>query len=458
MTKAHQYARDHQDLFTERFIALVKQKSISTDPYYKEDVRTTAHWLADHMSAIGLRADMIDMPEGRHPLVFGTWDGAGDDAPTVLIYCHYDVQPAVIEDGWHGDPFEPIISDGKLIARGATDSKVHVMAWMSAVESLLATESAPVNIKLLFEGEEESGSETINAFIQHHPERVQADYAVISDGIIRSPEQPALIYGLRGIITFELHVHGPHKDLHSGHFGGTVHNPAQAIAEIVARLHNADGQVNVPGFYDAVTTLSAEERALLAESDASIAEEWSTVVNAPRPWGELDYSLHERVGARPTLEINGISGGYTGAGFKTVLPAHAFAKISCRLVPDQDPQTITEAVQSYIRQIAPDTVTVSFMHVDSEAPAVRLDYNSVTMQAAYRAYEKGWGVTPVFERAGGSVPITYQMLRVTDQLAIMGFSYKGGAAHGPNENIPLSMYYKGIDTAIYFLQDVVKGS
>ncbi len=454
MTSAHDYAQEHHQIFTERFIELIKKKSISTDPAFANDVKDAATWIADRMQAIGLSAEIISLPEGRHPVVFGTWDGAGDNAKTVLIYCHYDVQPAVVADGWDSEPFEPIIKDGKLIARGATDSKVHVMAWLSAVESLINTDNLEVNIKLLFEGEEESGSETIGAFIKQFPDKVFADVALISDGIIRSPEQPALIYGLRGIITLEVHIDGPQKDLHSGHFGGTVHNPAQVIAEIISQLHDETGRVTVAGFYDDVEELDAEEQSLLAESDASIEEEWQAVANAPKQWGEADFTIHERIGARPTLEINGIHGGYTGDGFKTVLPAHAFAKISCRLVPKQDPVKIMEAVQNHIRNIAPDTVAVSFVHVEAEAPAIKIDYQGDAMQTAYRAYEKGWGVKPVFERAGGSVPIAFDMLSVSDNLAIMGFSYKGGGAHGPNENIPLSMFYKGIDTAIYFLQDI----
>ncbi|MEL6403613.1 MAG: M20/M25/M40 family metallo-hydrolase [Chloroflexota bacterium] len=456
MATASEYATQHQDTFRERFIDLVKIKSISTDPAFKEDVRQAADWIAERMTSIGLHAELIDMPEGRHPCVLGIWDGAGENAPTVLVYCHYDVQPAVVEDGWHTPPFEPTIVDGKLVARGATDSKVHVMAWLSAVESLIATDSCPVNIKLLFEGEEESGGENISALIAKHPDKVKADIAIISDGIIRSPEQPAIIYGLRGIMTMEVHVYGPQKDLHSGHFGGTVHNPAQALAEIITGLHDADGTVTVDGFYDDVLALDDEERALLAESDDSIAEEWEAVANAPKTWGEPDYTLHERVGARPTLEINGMSGGYTGDGFKTVLPAHAFAKISCRLVPNQDPKTILALVQARIRELAPDTVRVEFERVESEAPAIRIDYNGEIVQAAYAAYEHGWGVAPVFERAGGSVPITHDMLQITENLAIMGFSYKGGAAHGPNENIPLAMFYKGIQTAIYFLTNIAK--
>lgn len=429
MTKAHDYAKDKRETFKARFLELLKIKSISTDMAFKDEVLKAANWIADRMKAIGLEANIIPMPEGRHPVVFGTWNGAGENAKTVLIYCHYDVQPAVVADGWHTEPFEPTEKDGKIYARGATDSKVHVMSWLSAVESLMKTEGSSVNIKLLFEGEEESGGKTVKAFVEQHSEKVQADYVVISDGVIRAPQQPSITYGLRGIITFELHVDGPQKDLHSGHFGGTVHNPAQAVAEIIAKLHDNQGKVTVTGFYDDVAVLSDEERAMLAESNAMMEDEWREVANASEQWGEDGYTLHERIGARPTLEINGLYGGYTGDGFKTVLPGHAFAKISCRLVPNQDPEKTMQQVVDYIKEIAPSTIKVSFNLLEMGAPAVLLDYKSDAMQTAYNAYEKGWGIKPVFERAGGSVPITSTMMQITENIGIIGFSYKGGGAH-----------------------------
>jgi acetylornithine deacetylase/succinyl-diaminopimelate desuccinylase-like protein len=458
MNPSHTYALAHREFFKERFIELLKIKSISTDPAFAEDVAEAAHWIQVRMNTLGFSIEVIRLPEGRHPLVLGNWNGAGEEAKTVLIYCHYDVQPAAIEDGWLSDPFEPIEAEGKIFARGATDSKVHVIAWLSALEALLKTDGCPVNIKLLFEGEEESGSETVTAFITQFPEKAKADVVVISDGIIRSPEQPSLIYGLRGILTFELHLTGPQQDLHSGHFGGTVHNPAQAIAEIVAKLHDEQGRVTVPHFYDDVAMLTAEERVLLAASDADMEGEWQRVANAPKQWGEAEFSLHERIGARPTLEINGIGGGYIGEGFKTVLPAHALAKISCRLVPNQDPVKIMQEVQAYIESLIPPSIEAEFRKVEAESPAVLLDRHNPAMQVAFRAYEKGWGVQPIFERAGGSIPITNDMLYISKNLAIMGFSYKGGAAHGPNENIYLDMLYKGIDTAIYFLEDIGKAN
>jgi acetylornithine deacetylase/succinyl-diaminopimelate desuccinylase-like protein len=456
MNNPHEFATQNHERFKNEFLDLLKIPSVSTDMAFKGDVRKAAEWIVDNMRRVGLEAELITMPEGPHPLVLGQWNGAGTNAKTVLVYCHYDVQPAVMEDGWQTNPFEPTETDGKIFARGATDSKVHVKAWISAMESLLSTGGCPVNVKLLFEGEEESGSRTIDAFIKQYPEKLACDVVVISDGIIRAPEQPSLTYALRGIITMELHVYGPKADLHSGHFGGTVHNPAQAIAEIISKLHDENGRVTVPGFYDSVAPLTEDERMLLAESNALMEAEWREVANPPQEWGEPEYNLHERIGARPTLEINGIAGGYYGEGFKTVLPAHALAKISCRLVPNQQPQEILELVQNYIRQIAPPTVRIEFKRSEAEAPAAVLDYTSEAMQAAFRAYEQGWGVKPLFERAGGSVPITYNMQPLTPNIVSMGFSYKGGRAHGPNENIYLDMFYKGIHTAIYFLQEIGK--
>lgn len=454
MTTPYEFAQANAERFLSEYKDLIRIPSISTDPAFAGDVRKAADWLATMLRGIGLDAELINMPEGRHPLVFAQWNGAGDAAPTVLVYCHYDVQPAVVADGWHTDPFEPTEKEGKLYARGATDSKIHVMAWSKAVESLLQTNPPAVNIKLLFEGEEESGGETVDAFVDQHPDKVAADVVVISDGTIRAPDQPSITYGLRGIITFEVHLDGPQRDLHSGHWGGTVHNPAQVIAEIVAQLHDESGLVTVPGFYDNVNMLEDDEREILAASDAIIAQEWDDVANASAHWGEPDYSLHERIGARPTLEINGISGGYTGDGFKTVLPGHAFAKISCRLVPNQDPERILQIVTDHIQELAPPTVTVDIRNASFGAPAIVLDRESSAVKSASAAYAYAWGKETMFGRAGGSVPITFKMAKVTDNITLMGFTYKGGSAHGPNENVIIDMFHKGIAAAIHFLSHV----
>ena len=458
MSDAYTYAQENQDRFLEEYIHLLKIQTISTQPDHAKDVAEAAEWLKAMMLNIGMdSAEVILMPEGRCPLVLGEWNGAGDDAPTILIYCHYDVQPAEIEDGWHTEPFVPTIKDGRLFCRGAVDSKLHVMSNLKAVESVLAQDEKPkVNIKVVLEGEEESGSENINAFIAKHPERLSADIAMISDGAILEPTQPSLTYGLRGIAALELHVQSPVSDLHSGHWGGSVHNPIQALTEIIAQLHDENGTITVPGFYDDVIDVTEKDRQLLEQVEPFLKREWDDVVNAPQLWGESEYNLPERLGARPTLEINGIHGGYTGDGMKTVLPARAFAKITCRLVPNQIPSKITQCIDDYIKQIAPPTVSVEVRPSEPGAEAVLLDVDSVAMQSASKAYTKAWGVEPVFERSGGSVPITFECMKVADEVVIMSYGLKSGRAHGPNENIYLQNFYNGIQATITFIDEVGK--
>lgn len=456
MTNAYQFAKDNQERFLEEYIHLLKIQTISTQAEHAKDVAEAAEWLKNMMLNIGMeKAEVILLPEGRCPLVLGEWHGAGEDAPTILIYCHYDVQPAIIEDGWDTDPFTPTIKDGRLYCRGAVDSKLHVMSNLKAVESWLAQDEKPkVNIKVVLEGEEESGSENINAFVAKHPERLSADIAVISDGTILDPKQPSLTFGLRGLCSVELHVQAPMADLHSGHWGGTVHNPIQALSEIIAKLHDADGRVTVPGFYDDVEDLTDEEQALVKQVLPNIESEWKEVVNAPQQFGEAGYNVAERIGARPTLEINGIYGGYTGDGMKTVLPAKAVAKITCRLVPGQDPEKTVNQVRDYIRQIAPPTIIIDMPIMEAGAPAVKLDVTSTAMQAGKVAYTHAWGVEPVFELAGGSVPITFECMKVADEVVIMSYGLKSGRAHGPNENIYLQNFYNGIQSTIKFIDEV----
>ncbi len=459
MTNPYAYAKTNQDRFLTEYQELLRIRTISTQPQHADDVARAAEWLQAMMLRIGMdSADVILMPEGRCPLVLGEWRGAGEDAPTILIYCHYDVQPAEISDGWDTEPFEPTIKAGRLYCRGAVDSKLHVMANLKALESWLAAEDKPkVNIKVVLEGEEESGSENINAFVEKHPERLAADIAVISDGAILAPDQPSLTYGLRGVTAFELRVSAPVSDLHSGHWGGSVHNPIQALCEIIARLHDENGAVSVPGFYDDVAAVTAQDRALLEKVEPFMQAEWDSVVNAPALWGESEYSLPERLGARPTLEINGIHGGYTGAGMKTVLPASAFAKVTCRLVPHQDPDRVLNCIVEHIKNITPDTIKVDFQFGGMGAEAVLLDVEGSAMSAAAAAYTYAWGVEPVFERAGGSVPITFECLKVAQEVVIMSYGLKSGRAHGPNENIYLQNFYNGIQSTIKFIDVVGEG-
>jgi acetylornithine deacetylase/succinyl-diaminopimelate desuccinylase-like protein len=451
MTKAHTYAQENKQTFYEQLMAWLRIPSISTDPAYKEDVQLAAQWLADEMQRIGLENISI-MPTDGHPVVYGDWLHAGDDAPTILVYGHYDVQPAVMEDGWSHPPFEPQMRDGKIFARGATDDKGQVMAQMKALEALLATKSCEVNLKYLIEGEEEVGSPHLPAFVDEHADMLEADICLVSDTGIKAIDQPAIVYGLRGLLTMQLTVRGPKRDLHSG-MGGMIHNPAQALAEILAQLHTPDGTVTVPHFYDDVRPLSTEERKQLVPSDVSEAE-WQAIMGDLPDWGEQDYTRAERMGARPTLEINGIAGGYAGEGFKTVLPAEARAKISCRLVPDQDPEVIYQHLSNYITSIAPPTVQVELEFYDQGYPALT-SLDDPAVKAAIKAYKRHWEKDPITIRGGGSIPIVAEIQELLEvPVVLLGFALPDAGAHGPDENFYLEMYDKGVATIITYMQEI----
>lgn len=456
MTTPHDYARTHAERFKQEMIDLLAIPSVSTQPEHNADVERAAEWIAANMRRIGLTTVEIH-PTAWHPVVYGEWLGAGPNAPTVLVYGHYDVQPAEMADGWHSDPFIPTEREGKIYARGAIDSKSNVMAQMKAAESYLQSGKTAVNIKLMFEGDEESNSGAIAGFVAAHKERLKADIVAVCDGSMADLHQPDLAYGLRGISCMELEVWGPKQDLHSGHYGGTVHNPVQALAEIITQLHHADGSVAVPGFYDEVRPLDTDERAELAKALPWIEQEWRDVAAAPQQWGEPAYNLHERIGARPTLEINGIRGGYAGDGFKTVLPGKALAKISCRLVADQHPQRIYERVRDYVAQITPPTVRSELRYLESGDPAL-IDRHAPAVQAYARAIERSWSKVPIYVREGGSIPVVVELQQnIPAPVVLMSFGYKGCAAHGPNEHVYLDLWYRGIDTMLYFYDEVSKG-
>lgn len=450
------YASANGGRFLGQLKDLVRIPSISTDPTRTGDIRRAAEWLAEDLRRIGMtRVDI--MPTAGHPVLYAEWLGAGPNAPTVLIYGHYDVQPAVLADGWNSDPFEPVERDGKLYARGSSDDKGQVFAQVKAVEALLADGKQPsVNLKFLIEGEEEIGSPNLGAFVAEHRDLLRADVCVVSDTGMKDINQPSICYATRGLMYLELEVIGPSQDLHSGGFGGIVHNPAQVIAELIAALHSPDGRVSVPGFYDSVVELNADERETLRQSAPSEAS-WKAISGVSAFWGESGYELHERIGARPTLEVNGIVSGFYGAGSKTVLPARALAKLSCRLVPNQEPRTIFEQVRNYLMQIAPPTVRADVRLIAEAYPAV-MDLHSPAMRAATTAYERGWGRKPIFERGGGTLPILADFQRYLNNLPIilMGFGLNSDGAHGPNESFTLEMFHKGIATAICFYEELGK--
>ncbi len=451
---AFEHAEAHYDEYLAQLKALIAIPSVSTLPEHQPDVRRAAQWLAGHLRDIGMsRAEV--MPTAGHPVVYAEWLRA-PGAPTVLIYGHYDVQPPEPLDEWYTPPFEPTVRDGNLYARGATDDKGQLFAQVKALDALLAAEGAlPVNVKLLLEGEEEIGSPNLPAFVREHAHLLSADAVLISDSGIPSPEQPAITYGTRGMIYMEIEVRGPRADLHSGGYGGTVHNPANALCAIVAALHNPDGSVAVPGFYDKVHPIHAQERAELAKAAWTEAK-WREETGAPKPWGEAGYSLTERASVRPTLDVNGMWGGFTGKGSKTIIPAKANAKISCRLVPDQDPDEIDRLLRDYVRSIAPDTITVEFTRFQG-VPAAVMDCDAPAMKAAATAYKASFGVEPIFTRAGGTLPIipTFQQA-LNAPVVLMGFGLPDDNLHSPNEKITLAMFRKGVQTLIHFHKELAR--
>lgn len=450
------YAHDHREGYLAQLFELLRIPSISTLPEYKPDIQRAAEWLSDDLRRIGLRNVAI-LPTGGHPVVYGDLLDAGPGLPTVLVYGHYDVQPVDPLDEWDSGPFEPEIRDGLLYARGATDDKGQMFTHVKAVESILAAEGRlPVNIKFLLEGEEEVGSRNLGAFVSEHKELLAADSVLISDTGFFGPGQPMIITGLRGIAAVDVQVVGPSTDLHSGTYGGTIHNPAQVIGEIIAALHDEEGRVTVPGFYDEVRVLSDAEHAAFAEVPYTLRQ-WQEETGMQTPWGEPDYSLVERVGARPTCEVNGVWGGFQGEGIKTIVPARAGAKFTMRLVPDQDPVEIARLFAEYVNEIAPDDVQVEVQVQQTGGHPFLTAIDKPEIEAAAHALEAVWGVKPYFMRGGGSIPVVAHFAQELDApIILMGFRLPGSRIHAPNENFPLDHFYRGIDASIHYLHYLLR--
>ena len=440
----------------EELIEWLRIPSISTLPAHKADVQAAAAWLAANMQKAGLHHVEV-IHTASQPMVYADWLAAGPDKPTLLIYGHFDVQPVDPLEQWQSPPFAPEVRAApqadSIYARGAADDKGQTFIHVKAVEALLQTTGAlPVNVKFLVEGEEESGSVAIGAYVPEHATKLQADAALISDTHILAPDRPALLYGLRGMWVGEVTVTVAAHDLHSGSYGGAVHNANQALCELLSALHDANGRVTVSGFYDNVRVLDAEERRRLAAipyGDVEIRAESGAFAR----YGEPGFSAIERTGARPTLEINGMWGGFIGEGFKTVIPCQAHAKISCRLVPDQDPERIGRLVTNYLQQIAPNTV-----HVDVVAERGSRAYlsapDSPAMQAAAVAYAESFGAPPVYLLEGGGIPIVnvFQSVLKTP-IVLMGFGLPDDNLHAPNEKLFLPNFYRGIQASIAFIRE-----
>lgn len=446
------YLELQKDRYLDELKSLLAIPSVSTNKENTEDLQRCARWIADHMRSIGLQNVQI-IPTPGHPVIYAEWLGV-PGKPTVLFYGHYDVQPPEPLELWTSPPFEATVRGDNLYARGAADDKGQVFIHLKSIEAYLRNGGTlPVNIKLLVEGEEEIGSENLEGFVKEHSTMLDADLVLISDSGMFAADTPSICYGLRGLTYMQVDVVGPNKDLHSGSFGGTVHNPIQALSEMIAKLHDGNGRITIPGFYKDVLPLTKREREAFKKlpfTDRKYAAE----LGVKTLYGEKGYTTLERVWARPTLECNGIWGGFTGDGAKTVLPSRASAKISMRIVPNQTAAKTTKLFEQYIKKIAPKTVSVTVRNLHSGEPALT-PIDSPGVRAAVLALEKGFGKKPVYQREGGSIPIVVQFKRLLGiDTVLLGFGRPDENAHAPDEFINLNNFYGGIRTSVHFFNEL----
>lgn len=425
--------------------------SVSTDPAHAGDVERCAQWLAEHLRSIGMPHVEI-FPTKGHPIVYAEYLEAGPSAPTVLFYGHYDVQPVDPIDLWTNPPFEPTVRDGKVYARGATDDKGQVFLHIKALEAMLAVNGKlPVNVKLCIEGEEEIGSPNLAPFVQEKKKMLKCNAVLVSDTPMFAPGMPSLVYGLRGLAYLQIDVQGPNRDLHSGSYGGAVANPLNALAQIIAQLKSPDGKILIPGFFDDVLEISHDEHVSLMDLDYD-DDRLLADVGATTLVGEKDYTTPERLWARPTLDVNGLLGGFTGEGAKTVLPARAMAKVSMRLVPHQKHHDIAQKVMDYIRQITPPGVTVQVQDLHGADP-VLVPRDSPAMHAAVAALEETFGTRCRFTREGGSIPVVLLFDTVLKApTVLMGFGLNNENAHSPDEHFDLGNFHIGMRAAARYYE------
>ena len=444
---ALQYARKNKERFLSAFKEILSIPSVSTDPLHSTDIRHAAEWSAAQLRGLGMQKVQI-FPTAKHPIVYGAWLGASG-APTVLIYGHYDVQPADPLDLWKTGPFDPVVRGEDIYARGTSDMKGQVLVILKAVESLIKSGGLPVNVKWLFEGEEEIGSPNLPAFITEHKDMLSCDFALNPDSGMIGKEFPTITYALRGLAYFELKVFGPAQDLHSGIYGGVVHNPAIALAELIAGMHDWKGRITLPGFYDRVQKLRKEDRDELARlpiGDQHILE----MTGAPALYGEAGFTSNERTGARPTLDVNGMLSGFTGEGSKTVIPAWAMAKISMRLVPDQDPKEVHQQLICYLEGHAPKDIRWEVNAMAGGSASIS-DRTNIGVRAMSKALETVWGMRPYFHREGGSIPVVRDMQNLLGiESVVSGFGLPDDNVHAPNEKMHLPTWYRGIEAVIHF--------
>ncbi len=443
---------DYLDLHHGRFIQELTEflsiPSVSTAPEHAADVRKCGEWLVNHLRKIGLETVELHETPG-HPIVYAEHCHAGPDKPTVLFYGHYDVQPVDPIELWTNPPFEPTYRDGKVFARGATDDKGQVFLHIKALEALLATTVLPVNVKILIEGEEEIGSINLTSYIEQNKERLACDTVVVSDTPLYGPGLPSLCYGLRGLCYMEIHVQGPNRDLHSGSYGGSITNPANALCEIISKLKDSHGRIAIPGFYDDVIDLSVEERAEYAKLPFD-AEAFKSGLDVPSLFGEEGYTTLEHISGRPTLDVNGLHSGFTGVGAKTVLPAKASAKVSMRLVANQDTEDIAAKFTDFVHSIAPPSIKVDVVNLHGANP-VLVERTGKGMHAASKALKDAYGKEPYFTREGGSIPVCIIFDTILKApTVLMGFGLQDENAHSPDEHFDLDNFTIGMKAASLF--------
>jgi acetylornithine deacetylase/succinyl-diaminopimelate desuccinylase-like protein len=436
------YLSTHDARIQRELFDFLRIPSVSARSEHDADTARAAEWTAGALRAAGLEARVHET--AGHPVVLGEWRGAGERAPTVLVYGHYDVQPAEPLDLWTSPPFEPTVRDGRVYARGSVDDKGQLFLHVKALEAhLRARGRLPVNVLVLAEGEEEVGSEHLASFIEAHATELRCDAVVISDSAMFAPGLPSVLSSLRGLAYFQLDVQGPAQDLHSGSYGGAVVNPAMALARILATFHDADGRIAIDGFYDAVKPWDERVRAQMRGLPFD-EEHFRAEAGSPALGGEKGYTVLERLWTRPTCEVNGLLSGYTGEGAKTVLPAKAMAKVSCRLVPDQDPTKIEALMKAHVARVAPRGVTVTVTHLHGGRPW-RAELDGPLFDAARRALAAAFGREPVITGEGGSIPVVGDFARILGApVLLVGFGLPGENAHAPDEWMSMENFTKGM--------------